>query len=138
MQERQAQEPAAAPAPAPPEAPRNLTAEDIFATADIEVVPVDVPEWRGRVHLRVLPADAGLALGEKMKALGDHEHREAMFLLLGATLCTPEGEPLLTTDEHRAALRKRSTKVLVRLQDQAMALQGWPTRQGAESPAKNA
>jgi hypothetical protein len=105
---------------------RKLTAEEILGlgAADLEIKEVMVPEWGGSVHLRVLPADEGLELNERMQGLPKERESEALFLLLGACLVDSSGAQLFSSDQI-AGLRKRSQKVLVRLQRAALALQGW-------------
>jgi hypothetical protein len=119
-----------------PISPRQLSAEDILAlgSADLDFEVVQVPEWRGSVILRVLPADVGLELNEKMQALPKEKQHESIFLLLGACLVKPDGSPLFT-HEQLVGLRKRSQKVLIRLQKVALGLQGWLDE---GTPAKNA
>ena len=104
---------------------KQLTADEILDVYDLEVKEVFVPEWKGSVHLRVLPADEGLALSATMNALPKEKTHEALFLLLGATLVDASGKKLFTSDEQLTRLRTRSQKVLLRLQDEAMVLQGW-------------
>lgn len=111
---------------------KHLSAEDILGVEDLEIVEVQVPEWKGSVYLRVLSADVGLALNEKMAALTDGHKTDALFLLLGACLVTPDGRPLFATEAQTERLRTRSQKVLLRLQKHALALQGWDVE-----PAKN-
>lgn len=116
----------AAPPPPPEPVPLpELSAEEIFGQPDLTIVPVDVPEWRARVHLRVLPADVGLALNDAMQALPKDKSTDAMFLLLRATLCRSNGAPLITSDDQAGKLRSRSMVVLSRLQEKALELQGW-------------
>jgi hypothetical protein len=122
-----------APEPTPP---KQLSAEDILGVQDLEILEVPVKQWGGSVYLRVLPADEGLALGEKMDALTNEpkaKQSDAMFLLLGACLVSADGTLLFSTPEQAQKLRTRSTKVLLQLQEKALALQGW----SAGSPAKN-
>jgi len=115
------------------EAPKPLSADDILGVDDLEIVEVQVPEWKGSVHLRVLPADVGLALNDKMQELPKEKQSDAMFILLAACLVSPDGKPLFSTPEQADRLRGRSAKVLMRLQKKALELQGW----SAEPPAKN-
>lgn len=114
---------------------RLLSAQDILDTDDLELVEVPVPEWKGSVYLRVLPADQGLDLNEKMQLLTKEKQTEALFMLLGACLVGPDGKRLFSTEAEVQRLRTRSQKVLLRLQRKALELQGW-TEGGA--PAKNA
>jgi hypothetical protein len=112
----------------------ELSGAEILEVDDIEVKRIDVPEWKSAVYLRVLPADEGLALNEKMQALEKGKDSEAMFLLLAATLVTSDKKPLFTA-EQIAKVRGRSGKVLLRLQKEALQLQGWV---GGGEQAKNA
>lgn len=113
---------------------RNLSAEEILSAEDLEIVAVEVPEWKGVVHLRVLPADEGLALSEKMNELPKEKQSEAIFLLLGACLVQPDGARMFSTEDQLLRLKSRSQKVLLRLQTSAIRLQGWTE----EAPGKPA
>ena len=104
---------------------RALSAADILSAEDLEVKEIHVPEWKGSVCLRVLPADVGLELDAKMKALTKENEPDALFILLGACLCDKSGAPLFADEAQRAKLRSRSQKVLLRLQQEALRLQGW-------------
>jgi len=115
------------------EATKQLTADDILAASDLEIREVHVPEWNGSVYMRVLPADEGLELNEKMLALSKEKGHEAIFLLLASSLVTSAGERLFTAPDQIARLRSRSQKVLIRLQKIALTLQGW----SEEEPVKN-
>lgn len=115
-------ETAAPPAPAP--AARVLTADDILR-APVEVKAVHVPEWTGAVCLRVLPADVGLELNARMQQLTAENKTEALFMLLGATICDQAGAPIFRTDEQLRGLRSLPHTVLARLQREALSLQGW-------------
>lgn len=105
--------------------PSAKSAGDLFAQSDIDVKEVPVPEWGVTVYMRLLPADEGLALNDAMQKLKAENAFEAIFMLLGATLSTEDGERILKTDEDIALLRKRSAKVLLRLQKVALEHQGW-------------
>jgi len=110
---------------------RVLSAEDILSVEDLEILAIEVPEWKGVVYLRVLPADEGLALSQKMNALTKEKEHEAIFLLLGACLVHPDGRLMLTEEAQLQKLRTRSQKVLLRLQKKALALQGWTEDEAA-------
>ncbi len=107
------------------DAGKQLSADDILGVDDLEIKVVNVPEWKGIVHLRVLPADEGLALNDQMQALPKEKQSDAIFMLLGACLVDAGGKRMFTTDEQLAKLRTRSQKVLIRLQKSALQLQGW-------------
>jgi hypothetical protein len=113
--------------------PRQLSAEDILGAHDLEIMEVYVPEWRGSINLRVLPADEGLVLNEKMQALPKAQQSESIFLLLEATMVHADGSRLFKTPEQALWLRTKSQKVLLRLQKAALGLQGWLD----EAAAKN-
>lgn len=113
----------------------SLSASDIAAAADLDVERVDVPEWKGAVYLRVLPADEGIVLNEQMQALAKDKQYEALFLLLAACLADADGNRLFQSSvQAREVLGGRRTTVLLRLQRESLKLQGWLE----EAPAKNA
>lgn len=109
---------------------RVLTLDDIVAANDLGVVAEQVPEWGGTVYIRQLPADESLALFEKVKAAGE---TSGLFLLLAAVLVTESGQKLVTDDAHMERLKKKSPKVLIRLQKRALDLQGWTAAAQAET-----
>lgn len=122
------------PLPFPAPLPSAETADDFLAIDDLEILAVQVPEWKTTIHLRVLPADEGLVLNEAMQQLPADKKAEAIFILLKACLVTSGGKLLITSDEQVSKLRSRSQKVLLRIQKEALKLQGWLD----ESAAKNA
>jgi hypothetical protein len=111
----------------------GLSAADIIGVVDVEVRAVPVPEWKGSVYLRVLPADEGLALNDAMQALSKEKRGDAIFLLLAACLCDEKGTPLFASEAEAKGLRRKSNKVLARLQDEALVLQGWQKGQEGEA-----
>lgn len=102
-----------------------VTLEDIEQADDRELQPHAVPEWGLTVHLRALPADVGLELSKEMDGLADDKKTDALFILLGATLCDAAGNQIAAEPAQRDRLKKKSTKVLLRLQRAALVLQGW-------------
>lgn len=102
-----------------------LTASDWLDAADCSIVPVEVPEAGVVLHLRVLPADEGLALGKLMKDLPEGDPSAGVIALLRACLVTPDGQPLIKTDDEAQRMWKRNTKTLLSLQKMALELQGW-------------
>jgi len=105
---------------------RQLSADDILAAEDLDITEVQVAEWKGAIHLRVLPADEGLVLNEKMHELPNEKASEAMFMLLAACMVNADGSPIFRSpDQARMTLGKRSSKVLLRIQKQALEHQGW-------------
>jgi hypothetical protein len=129
--------PATVPLPGPGpkvDLPDCTSPDQILDSKDQELQKVPVPEWGVSVYLRALPADEGIQLSELMEALPKERKSEAMQLLLGACLVTAEGKRLFSTEEQCKQLRTRSHKVLTRLQEAALALQGWKV----EATGKNA
>jgi hypothetical protein len=114
--------------------PPAETADDILCAPDLEVVEVQVPEWNRTVYIRSLPADEGLRVNEVLQALPDDKKTEALFLMLRSCLVSADGKPLITNDEQFQRLHGRSSKVLVRLNEIALDLQGWS---GGGEAAKN-
>lgn len=101
------------------------SADDIFGADDSELTAVEVPEWKRTIYLRVLPAGEGLDLNEKMQALTKERSTDAMFLLLGACVVDAKGALIFTDEDKIQRLRTRNQKVLLRIQQAALRLQGW-------------
>jgi hypothetical protein len=119
---------------------RELSAADIDTADDLGLLPVYVPEWKGKVYLRVLPADVGfkiLAGMDKLRRLQEPERSEhmteALRLVLPVCLVDKKGARLYTTPEQVEMLLLRNHQVLLRLQQTALELQGW----GNEAAPKN-
>lgn len=112
---------------AEPVALSALSGADILGGSDgTEVIAVDVPEWNGRVHLRSLAAEESIMLSdalqrERTKA-GD-KAGEGILYVVGVCLCDADGKRVIS-DEQIPLLRKKSMKVLGRLQDIALKLNG--------------
>ena len=108
---------------------KALTLDEIATADDCELLEVPVTEWGGSVYFRVLPADVGLALSNRAAALPKEEQAEAMFFMLARCLADEAGRPLVATDAEEAAavakLKSRSNKVLLRIQQFNVELQGW-------------
>ena len=116
---------------------KALSAADILRASDCEVRGVEVPEWGGVVNIRVLSAGDGLELSERMAALPKERQHEGVYMLLGACLCDADGARLFADDATaKAALSRRNLRVLGRLQDEALELQGW--KRGKADPGKAA
>jgi len=102
-----------------------LSAEQILGAVDCRVEAVHVPEWNGTVYLREVAADVGLQLGEDMRNLPKGEQDKSLYMLLGACLCDADLRPLFKPEDW-PKIHTRSPRVLLRLQVQALRLQGWP------------
>ncbi len=110
-------------------AAQAITAEELERLRDTRILSVDVPEWGRSVCLRAMGADEALAIEEELRALPEEKKTEGMYILLGATLSSPEGEKLFADRERaRRILGSRDPQVLLRLQDKSIELQGWTTK----------
>lgn len=98
------------------------SAADILEADDTERTPVDVPEWKRRVFLRVLPAAEAIALEEKIRALPEAQRYEAIYHNVAACLVDADGKRLFVGDDAVEKLKTRNPKVLMRLQNIAMRM----------------
>jgi hypothetical protein len=101
--------------------PSASSAEDILGLEDCHVIAVEVPEWKRTVHIRMLPADEGTDLADRVKALGEGG-QAARLALLSATIVDAAGNRLFTTEEQIQRLAKRSLGALVRLERASLHL----------------
>ncbi len=93
---------------------KGLDKRSILACADRKVLPVEVPEWGGTVHLRTLSLGEGLRFQAERKALGDDAGDQVVPLLLGYSLCDEDGSPLFRGDDAKQ-LEDKNPAVLGRL-----------------------
>ena len=103
-----------------------LTAEDIFASDDLTVVPLEIPEWKknglpGVLHLRVMSADETIKFQEAMRS--PVHKANAWVKILALCACDPEGTRLFS-DSDMEKLRKKSTAVFLRLQRRLLEMNG--------------
>jgi hypothetical protein len=63
---------------------KDLTLDDILAADDLHVTPVEVPEWGGRVHVRMLKADEAVRFSDALSGAD----ATAAILELVALCCT--------------------------------------------------
>jgi hypothetical protein len=113
-----------------------ITAEELENLKDTRVLPVEVPEWKRTVCLRAMGADEALEMEDQLKSLPKEKATESMYILLGATLSTPEGAKLFADEaKARKILGGRDPQVLLRLQEESIKLQGWT--KGAREALKN-
>lgn len=120
-----------------------LSAADILDAKDLEHVDEQVPEWGGEVRLRQLDASNTLEMTESMNA----SPKDGMFIILVYTAVDPETDqhlfPLSGSDvekreqlaAHVLGLRRKSFRVLSRLQKAAMTVNKMGPQARAE--AKN-
>lgn len=112
----------------------DLTADAIFAANDMHLVPVNVKEWNGTVHIRVMSVGEMEAYQREFA-----EKRESMdnwrAKLLVRCLCDKDGKPLFTAEQVEK-LGTKSVKVMSRLFDLAMKHNA-VTEKDVEELAKN-
>ena len=66
---------------------KELTLDEILAADDLHITPVDVPEWNGRVYVRLLKADEAVRYSD---SIGSAENPDATAMVneLVALCCT--------------------------------------------------
>lgn len=115
------------------EAKKYLTAEEIIAASDIQVVELDVPEWGGTVRLRSMDA---LAAAQYLET-AQKNAKDAQVQVLLASAVDGNGMPLFKDQSVLSALRKKSLKALMRVQGAAMDLNGLRNLDSTVEAAKN-
>lgn len=106
-----------APAPAPAPAPRALTASDIDAAKDIEIVKVHVPEWGGVVYIKTLSGADRDFFTNTVSSGGQLYQTQ----VLSRSLCDKDGVRLFNDT---TVLDKRSSSVIGRLFQIAIEVSG--------------
>ena len=105
------------------QAPKILSAEEIEQAPDLEGCIIAVPEWRGSVAVRKLPARDYVAFQGDMAAYDKKDSIEAVYVQVGRHLAKADWTPIYENDEQAiAALSKRSLPVLVKLQNRINAM----------------
>ena len=110
------------PTPEPAQPSGFLTAEMILAADDITYEDVEVPEWGGgKVRLRLLNATASVHFQGQLET----NRKEASLELLRASVVDPvTGLRLFQNADAFKALHKKSMKVIRRLSDKCLELNG--------------
>lgn len=91
---------------------RFLSAADIFAVEDLQILEVEVPEWKGVIRLRQMPADEAIRFQDAMKGPAS---KSAWVRILALCAVDADGARLFS-DSDMEKLRKKSTAVFLRLQ----------------------
>ena len=101
--------------PAPDAAPvKDLTAAEIFAAADSKPLPVDVPEWGGRVYVRVFNLD-DRAEWHALAGEADEVTRADMAVnLVAVAACDANGVRMFSADD-RPLLRGKAGSAIERI-----------------------
>lgn len=108
-----------------------LSREEFLGIDDVQYKDVAIPEWGNGhvVRLRTLTAAAALDFAESSK-----EDKASAIRLIIASAVNEGGDPLFTgADVER--LRKMSMKIVLRLQNAAMVLNG--LKEGEDASTKN-
>jgi hypothetical protein len=101
-----------------------LSRMQILEVNDLKTIDVDVPEWPnadgtpGMVRFRQLSAEEAMRLTDEMKS---HDDNDGMYVMLARTMCDENGNAVFTLEDV-PALRKKSMRVLMRLQDEALRI----------------
>lgn len=66
---------------------KELTLDEILAADDLQITPVDVPEWNGRVYVRLLKADEAVGYSESLSGDEGKTDATAMINELVALCC---------------------------------------------------
>lgn len=111
---------------------RTLTAEEILSSVDAQYCEIDCPEWGGAVRLRSLSAEEALHFAETAKK--DEKNGAAMLVVMSAV--DDQGKQLFTF-ENITAIRRKSMRVINRLQTAALKLNGLDDVSKAQDAAKN-
>lgn len=88
-----------------------LNRESILQAEDTPLVPVEVPEWAGTVHIRAMSLAALQALTDRIKKRDGDEN--AAFVVANVAL-DQDGDRLFSDDDE-APLKARSVKALNRI-----------------------
>lgn len=93
-----------------------LTKDDILKASDCSVEPLDVPEWGGRIYLRLWSA-ADLDAFEK-SVLGNQQHDDNKRAIVASlSICDADGNRLFSPEDVEELGKKSATaldRVLLR------------------------
>lgn len=101
------------------EVKKYLTATEIIEAKDIEIVDVDVPEWGGIVRLRAMSGEEAVTFVESLK--GQLATSSARII---ASCAVDEDGKHLFTFEQVEQIKKKSLKAIMRLQKEALRING--------------
>lgn len=111
-----------------------LGRDAVKSAVDVEFRDVDVPEWGGTLRLRTLTAEEAMQFAEGDGKFG---HREAALRVIMLCAIDEKGDRIFS-DEDLPMLRKRSMKIILRVQRVAMELNGLGDFKKEQEAAKNA
>jgi hypothetical protein len=110
----------------------SLSIDDMLDAADIQYVTVPVPEWGGEVRLGSISAGDMLDEIEATQAKGD---RESTIRLVVRSVVDADGAriPPESVEAFVAKFKKKDIRVMNRLAEAALKLNGVPTRLDAKN-----
>ncbi len=97
-----------------------LSLDDILGADDIEYRVVELSEWGGSVRLRLLNGSETI----HFQTFLETNRREASLALVRASVVDEEGKKLFQTKDAFEALKKKSMKVIRRISDECLDLNG--------------
>jgi len=107
---------------------KELTADAIFSADDMDVAPVDVPEWGGKIYVRRL---TGRERDEFEQLMTDRRQGRSAMKVQGViakmvilAACTSDGTKLFTSKDAEGKLNEKACSPLMRIFDAAMAVSG--------------
>ncbi len=112
----------------------NLTLDQILAADDLKPVPVDCPEWGGRVFVRGLSGEARDEIEEMVSGNKSMVGLRAMVVSRG--LCMEDGTPFDMSAQQIDQLGSKSAGVLNRLAEAIQSRSGM-TEEDVERLEKN-
>lgn len=117
-----------------------LSAEDILSADDVQVVPVEMPEWGGTVHLRTMTADEAVKFTEYLSDPANK--RKGLVRIVALSLCDEKGVRLfpdgIEFGPKMEKLRTKNVRAFVRLQKEAMKLNGYDEDEGGDKASVEA
>lgn len=104
---------------------KQLSADEILACEDLEIIRVEVPEWGGAVFIRAPSLSEGIQIAEQIEALPKEAGRKEaeVYLTLAAHLVNEKGDLLFATPAAcQAVLAKKSDRAITRIAKAIKAL----------------
>lgn len=109
-----------------------LSAKEILDVADFQEVTVDIPEWRGSVRLRSLTAADAAKYVDSVR----NNAQDSAIMLFALSCVDERGQRIFTYDD-LPALREKQFRVILRLQNRLLELNGLRDSAKTEEIAKN-
>ncbi len=97
-----------------------LSADDIFAVADVHVEEVEIPEWGGSVFVRSMTGEEASKFSEMVAK----DKTDAMTKAIVLVTVKEDGISPLFTEDAVSRLRKKSLSALMKLQNRIIKMNG--------------